>query len=199
MPGWSGAMDSWFEGQPMCCHVAGVKGPSSLGMLRSVSWERGPVLKGFKCLLILAGPEEVKSESPWSWAWSSCPPKQEWPAVGVTESSIVGASFVGMGMEASQGLVPIIKWGLERLLRVKSRLQFGCIWGSVGGPWSSGTWPGCFWHVAEPRAPLALAPDPGHLCPFWNLMIHCLQSQTRLQSRPCNVIDLVLPWSVGEQ
>lgn len=54
--------------------------------------------------------------------------------MGVTESSIVGASFVGMGMEASQGLVPIIKWGLERLLRVKSRLQFGCIWGSVGGP-----------------------------------------------------------------
>lgn len=40
---------------------------------------------------------------------------------------------MGTGMAAGQGLVPIIRWGLERLLRVEST-EFGPIWGSAGGP-----------------------------------------------------------------
>lgn len=76
---------------------------------------------------------------------------------------------MGTGMAAGQGLVPIIRCGLERLLRVEIA-GFGPVWGSTGGPagfqlWSlshQGPSSACFGYVTEPIAFLVLGPDPGH-------------------------------------
>lgn len=51
----------------------------------------------------------------------------------VSEVSAVGPFLHGHEMAAVQDLVPIMRWGLERLLRVESS-EFGPIWGQRGWP-----------------------------------------------------------------
>lgn len=73
------------------------------------------------------GQEEGRKEALGAVAQSESPPRRNLKllAAGVDlypKSLQLGHLFVGMGMEAVQGLVPIIRWGLERLLRVERKL-----------------------------------------------------------------------------
>lgn len=107
-----------------------------------------------------------------------------------------------MGIAAGQGFVPVIRWRLERLWRVESTLNLAHL-GSVGGPAHFQLWglihhgparipPVWLWHVAEPRVPLVLAPDPGHHPSlFWSLLTHCHWRRCARQRRPCNEIVMV--------
>lgn len=90
-----------------------------------VSWtcqggHQGPVLKGFRNVLHLGRPRRIKRESPWRWK-----PIQDLQFAGREKCSWIlslllwGHPFMGTGIAARQGLMPVIRWGLEKLLRVE--------------------------------------------------------------------------------
>lgn len=128
--GWRGHL--WGD-QPICYRIAGIAGSISLGIARRVSGpqEKDLVLNGRVCSA-WASSTGRKRESPWCWS-----PIQELEGAGSGYYFCIlnlvqwGHAFMGMGMAAGQGLVPIIRWGLKRLLRVKRKCW---IWPHLGQP-----------------------------------------------------------------